>query len=700
MTDSGGQWAGEMNWPPTGATPAVLPPAGNGPTVSPRAGTESPTPTSTGTVPPAGPSLATAPAAAPDVAQTFTVAQTSAAASPVLPVQPAPPLHDQLLLRLFSARALALGSQRHDRLIGWIGVALLAVVAALIRLVRLGEPHELVFDETYYVKDGWTLWNLGFEARWPEDPNPAFESGDVYSYISEPAFVVHPQVAKWLIGLGIHLGGGPTDAFAWRIANAVVGILAVVLMARIARRLFSSTAMGLVAGGLMAVDGTAIVHSRTGLLDQYLMFFALVAFGCLLIDRDHAQRRLAARLADARVVEPALPDRVVEPALTSASVETPAGHESQEPAASSLHNALWMYGPGLGFRPWRLAAAVSLGLAIGVKWSGLYFLAGFGLMTVLWDVTARRRAGIQRWFLGGLAKDGVRAFLFMVPTAVAVYVGSWWSWFATPGAYGRQWAADNPGQGITWLPEALRSFLHYHHDMWNFHTSLEAEHPYAANPLGWIIQWRPTSFFWERVTNHEACGPEQCAQAITSLGNPILWWLGAASILLVAVLGIWRRDWRGLAVLSGIIAGWLPWMAYMHRTVFTFYSIAFAPWVILTLTFVGVLGLEVFDDDPAVEPGRHGGEEAAYRVVEPGRHGGEEPAYRVVEPGSHGLPSVETTVQATVPSPRWPRRLVIVAIAVVVTLIVVVSAMFYPIWSAIPIPFSQWQGLMWLPSWI
>ncbi|WP_425956148.1 dolichyl-phosphate-mannose--protein mannosyltransferase [Xylanimonas sp. McL0601] len=527
------------------------------------------------------------------------------------------PTRERLLRALLGRRRLALGTSARDRLLDWVGSAVIVLLAAVARLQNLGRPHTLVFDETYYVKDAFTLWRLGFEAQWPKDPNAAFEAGHVNTFLDQAAYVVHPQVGKWLIGLGMELGGGATSSTAWRLANAVIGILAVLLVIRIARRLFSSTAMGLVAGLFMAIDGTAIVHSRTALLDQFLMFFVLVAFGCLLLDREWARRRLADRVA----------------AIVDAG-----GNVSR-------------YGPRLGFRWWRLAAGVSLGLACGVKWSGIYFLAVFGILTVLWDVAARRAAGVGRWWEDAIVVDGLPALLVMVPTAVAVYVASWWSWFVHPDSYLRQWAAHNPGQGVTWLPEALRSWVHYHQQMWNFHTTLVSDHAYKSNPIGWIIQWRPTSFFWQR-TDAAAGGcsvARDCASAVTSLGNPLLWWLAALAIIAVIVLGVSRRDWRALAVLSGTIAGWLPWViTYLdtQRTVFTFYSIAFTPWVILTLVYVGVVALEETERRPRL------------------------------------------------------RRRVVASITVVVVAIVVVSAAFYPVWTAQEVPFDYWRNLMRLRSWI
>src|SRR3712207_7864868 len=50
----------------------------------------------------------------------------------------------------------------------------------------------------------------------------------------------------------------------------------------------------------------------------------------------------------------------------------------------------------LGWRPYRWLAGLLLGLAIGTKWNGLFFLIAFGVMTVLWDVGSRRVAGDRK----------------------------------------------------------------------------------------------------------------------------------------------------------------------------------------------------------------------------------------------------------------------------------------------------------------
>lgn len=546
------------------------------------------------------------------------VSQPPADASPAPPEQDAADAPDlthreRLLLALLGPRRPALGATAHDRLWGWLGVAIVAAVAAVLRLWNLGRPGTLVFDETYYVKQAWTLLQVGYEADWPEEPNPAFEAGDVNTFLSTADYVVHPPLGKWMIALGMRFFGGAENPWSWRIASAVVGVVAVVLVARIARRLFASTAMGIVAGALMAVDGEAIVHSRTGLLDNMLMIWVLVAFGCLLLDREQARRRLAERCG----------------------------------AILDAGGTIGRYGPGLGWRWWRFAAAVALGLACGVKWSGLYFLAVFAVVSVLWDATARRTAGVGRWWEDALVRDAVPAALVMLPTAALAYLASWTSWFRTPGAYMRQWALDHPGEGVQWLPPGLRSLWEYHLKMWDFHNGLTSEHTYEAHPLGWILQWRPTSFYWRSYDTGEAgCEVERCARAITSLGNPVLWWTAALAILVALWALVRLKDWRALAVLSGIVAGWAPWFLYAERTIFTFYSIVFTPWVVLTLVYAMTLALERTEQRPVA------------------------------------------------------RARVKVGLTVLLTTIGAVSVFFYPIWTAWQVPYWFWRLHMWLPTWI
>lgn len=505
-----------------------------------------------------------------------------------------------------------LATTARERLAGWLWPLAVAVLAGVLRFWHLGTPHQLVFDETYYVRNAWTMLATGIEMRWPEGTDVDFAAGNVDVYTSQGDYVVHPPVGKWMVALGEHLFG-VQSAFGWRFSAALVGTLSVLLVARIGRRLLGSTLLGTTAGLLLAVDGLHLVMSRTGILDIFLGFWVLVAFGLLLLDRDSSRARLAAALARSRARGDAL--------------------------TGALGVRLW-------WRPWRFAAAAALGLACGVKWSGLYFTALFLLMSVLWDVSARRRAGLPQWW-SGLWRDGVPAALVALPTVLVVYVASWAGWFASTTGHLRSWAAENPGEGVQQLPPALRSLWKYHQDMWAFHTGLDSPHAYQSSPWAWVVQGRPTSFYYQgQAQGLTGCGADSCTEAITSLGNPVVWWAGCVALLVLLFCWALRRDWRAGAVLAGVAAGWLPWFTVGDRTIFQFYAVVFAPFVVLALAHCCGLLL-----GPA-------GASRARRAG--GAAGG----------------------------------------GALVVLALVAASYFWPVWTAQLITYDAWRARMWFASWI
>ncbi|MBF1730427.1 MAG: phospholipid carrier-dependent glycosyltransferase, partial [Trueperella pyogenes] len=179
---------------------------------------------------------------------------------------------------------------------GWIATLVTTLLAALIRLPGLGTIKTLVFDETYYVKDAYSLMTLGYEGSWAKDNDPMFISGDYSGLSTNGGYVVHPSVGKWLISLGMRVFGA-TNPVGWRISAAIAGIILVFLTARIAQHLFRSPAITGLAGFFMATDGIAIVLSRTGLLDIFLAMFAAAAFLAVLKDQEISHPRLVEKLS-------------------------------------------------------------------------------------------------------------------------------------------------------------------------------------------------------------------------------------------------------------------------------------------------------------------------------------------------------------------------------------------------------------------
>lgn len=499
-----------------------------------------------------------------------------------------------------------------SRLWGWLGPLAVTLLAGVLRFAHLARPHAFVFDETYYAKDAFSLRTFGYEAQFVQHADQMILKGNLDVFTGDPSYVVHPPLGKWIIALGQHFFG--MTPFGWRFMMAVIGTLSVLVLARTVRRMTRSTVLGTIAGLLLAIDGMHIVMSRTALLDLPLSFFLLLSFSALLLDRDQARQRVADRL--------------------------------DEFDGSGT-------GPRLGFRWWRLAAGLALGAALACKWNALWFIAAYGVLTVLWDVGARRTAGARSPWWGALRRDTVPAFLTIVPTAAVVYTASWSGWLATSGGYYRDWADSNPpGNALgSLVPGALRSLWHYQAEAFRFHTGLDSGHPYASHPAGWLILSRPVSFFYEESTlGHDGCTVDKCAREILALGNPVLWWGAIPALLVMVWLVISRRDWRAVAVLASVAAGWLPWFYFAaadNRTMFSFYAVAFLPFLVMAVTLM--LGLML-------------GPPAASAVR---------------------------------------RNTGIVLVGGFLLLAVLISTELYPLWTAAPIPYDEWyRRLLHLRNWV
>lgn len=468
---------------------------------------------------------------------------------------------------------------------GWFGPLLVTALAALLRFPRLGQPHAVIFDETYYVKDSLALLNFGAERKTVEGADEILLASDGANYLGifqdAASYVVHPPVGKWVIASGEAIFGA--TPFGWRISVAILGVLSVLLTARIARRLTNSNFVGTLAGLLLAIDGLHIAMSRTALLDTTLSFLVLCAFGLLIIDRDSVS----------------------------------AGNT----------------------KIWRWVMVVALGLAIATKWSGVYYAIAFVVLMLFWDFQRRfdpenPKHQIQSWI-----KSDFLPALLMPLIAIGVYITSWVGWFRGTTGWNRDWAA---GQNInSWLPDSLASLLHYHRDMLSFHTNLTTPHSYSANPWGWPIMIRPTSFYYE---TQATCGGASCSQEVIPLGNPLIWWAGLIALGFLLFLAIRRQLSAALPIFVAFAAGWVPWLFFTQRTVFTFYAVVFIPYTVMALAIcLRELNKRLLSEKPI--------------------------------------------------HLRWPAiSFVLVAIALTI--------FFYPILTGMSLTYDGWQLRMWLPSWV
>lgn len=329
-------------------------------------------------------------------------------------------------------------SQRSPR--GWTRIdtaALVAVVigAAIIRLVALGRPSELVFDEIFYARNAcWYV--IGTEQ---------------VCGVAGLASRSHPPLGNWTIASGIAAFG--FHPAAWRFPVAVAGTVSVglvylltwLLLRRVAAGV-AATVGALAAAALLATDFLHLVQSRIAMLDAIITLFAIGAVLAIVLDRDRPRERA---------------------------------------------DAPWWWRLTLG-RPWRLVAGLCLGAALATKWSGAYVAPAVIGLVALWEVAEERRRrpedGWTAWIAAAVRREALPTLVLLGLVPILVYVASYTG--RMPGALlALPWDESSVWNGI-WQHQRA---------MLDFHTTLGGDHPYQSPPWSWPLLRRPVAYWFEDV---------------------------------------------------------------------------------------------------------------------------------------------------------------------------------------------------------
>ena len=153
---------------------------------------------------------------------------------------------------------------------------LILMFAFVSRIFDLWSPKNEYFDEVYHAftarvmlhgdTKAWEWWNTppaGFAYEW-----------------------THTPLAKLGMVAGMLIFG--ENSFGWRIPGALLGVGSVLLTYLLAKELFKDEVTGLLAAAILSLDGLALVMSRIGMNDSYVLFFALLSIYLFTKQKDFA----------------------------------------------------------------------------------------------------------------------------------------------------------------------------------------------------------------------------------------------------------------------------------------------------------------------------------------------------------------------------------------------------------------------------
>jgi dolichyl-phosphate-mannose-protein mannosyltransferase len=386
-----------------------------------------------------------------------------------------------------------------------------------------------------------TLLVLGVvtHALWFGHPNSAvFDEVHFGKFISayfthEYYFDIHPPLGKLVLaGWGWLWGFKPGFSFAnigevypdnlymlLRLLPMLAGALLPLVIFGVARQLKLSLPAAALAGILVALDNALLVQSRLILLDPFLLLFGFTALYCYLRWRDGGTK--------------------------------------------------WLL----------LATGVLGGMAMGIKWTGLTFLALVGILELihLWQ----DRRGTARRRLGPLVATLVVAPLLVYASAFAVHfallskTGTGDAFMSTrfqSTLNGSRFSGDT---GLA--PEGtLQKTVELNTEMYRSNQRLTATHPYSSKWYTWPLMARPI-FYWVQDTAR-----------IYLLGNPVVWW-GSTVAVLWLFLNLFFTGFRTASRTPLILAGaWLmnivPFVG-ITRVMFLYHYFTALIWAILMLAY-------------------------------------------------------------------------------------------------------------------
>ncbi|HIR87095.1 MAG TPA: glycosyltransferase family 39 protein, partial [Candidatus Limivicinus faecipullorum] len=200
------------------------------------------------------------------------------------------------------------------------------------------------------------------------------------------------------------------------------------------------------------------------------------------------------------------------------------------------------------------------GLGAASKWTCLYAGAGLALIWV-WYWIRNARLGIRAFF-----KNCGFCLIFFVLLPCAIYYLSY-----IPYAQAR-------GGISVFSLDYLKMVLDNQKYMFNYHSTIQATHPYSSRWYQWIFDIRPILYYLQYL-------PNGMRSSFGAFVSPALCWGGFIGLFALGYLAIGRRDQRAAFILLGYLAQLVPWI-FVSRLTFEYHYFPCTVFLVLTMGYI------------------------------------------------------------------------------------------------------------------
>jgi len=323
-----------------------------------------------------------------------------------------------------------------------------------------------------------------------------------------PTEWTHPPLGKSIIAMGIDIFG--MTPFGWRFMSAIFGLLMIIPIYALGRFMFGSRLLAFLAALVFTFDFMHFVQARVATLDTFLVTFIICMY---LFMYKYIQIKPDNRLAPKSLVYLAL-------------------------------------------------SGIFMGLAISVKWQGMYAGLGLGvLFAIAWfesraDYIGKKR---KRLFTMNVTRTALWCVLFFIFIPIAIYCLSY--------------IPFSRASGLRWPGGIIKN----QSDMFNFHSYQAENNDYQSRWWTWPLNLKPIYYYRHVMDDGKYRG-------INSFGNPALWWGGFLGLVWCVKRWIANHDKTARFLCIAWAAQILPWV-FISRATFIYHYYPCVPFLALIVAY-------------------------------------------------------------------------------------------------------------------
>lgn len=379
----------------------------------------------------------------------------------------------------------------------------------------IDEQDKLVLHPTYYDQSYFD------EIYHPRNAWEIANGQDMYA-------TVHPLFGTNTMALFIKLFG--MSPFVWRLPGALFGIFMIPLMYGIARRLFYKTSIATIASILLAFDFMHLTTSRIGTLEPFSIFWIMVMFYYMI-----------------RYIQMSWYDTTFFKQLKYLSL-----------------------------------CGITMGIAIATKWTACYSAVGLAILLftyffIQYSDYQKAKKHLKNAHLVPSEEALAIHIKDVFPKCFAITIGLCFIFFIFIPIiiYAISYIPDRVWKNDGWSFMNVWKQCEY---MFQYHSSLNATHPYSSTWKQWLLDLRPIWYYNGYDVNNSQ-------HTISCFSNPLMTWLSLGGIVFTVLDGIRTKKQSALVIVIGYITALAPWMI-ITRCVFAYHFYPTSIFAILSIAYL------------------------------------------------------------------------------------------------------------------